>query len=257
MREDMFKVIVERPRWGSRARAANHAIDLDDEASARETTGQRDRDRCKSLNENLSPLERWLGRQVNRPWDKVYAELCARIDRRSTVQQHILQHLEDFVAIRVIEIDGELHVASHGGPLPLDARWGRWELYVDPRTGILRRNRKAIAKRVQSRREHVRRKFPGVPADRRDLAPDRQLHRLGGVWYEVTLAPIPPRAEGLRKWIAPPFDVVLHCNAHAFAYDPQRGSANWRQYGTCDRYAVRKRQLGHAELARHGLHNEE
>ena len=255
MRKDMFKVIVERPRWGSRARAHNREVELDEDASARETTGQRHRDRCKHLNENLSPLKRWLAAQVDRPWDKVYAELCARIDRRSTVQAHIHQHLEDFVAIRVIEVDGVLHATRWSGLVPLEDRWGRWELYVDPRTGILRRNRKAAAVRRERKRADKARWRAGVPATRRDLAPDRQLHRLDGVWYEVTLAPIPPRAEGLRKWIAAPFDVVLHCSAHAFAYDPKTGMANWRQYGTSDRYAVRKRQLGHAELAKHGLHN--
>ena len=31
-----------------------------------------------------APLERYLHQQVGRPWDAVYAEICAGIDRRST-----------------------------------------------------------------------------------------------------------------------------------------------------------------------------
>jgi hypothetical protein len=54
----------------------------------------------KSLNENLRPLERYLSRQVNRPWDMVYRDMCAVIDGRSAVQRHILEHLRQYVAIR-------------------------------------------------------------------------------------------------------------------------------------------------------------
>jgi hypothetical protein len=32
-----------------------------------------------ALNENLNPLKRYLHAQVGRPWNKVYAEIAARI----------------------------------------------------------------------------------------------------------------------------------------------------------------------------------
>jgi hypothetical protein len=255
MREDMFKVIVEHPRWGSRFPfKQRRAADLDEAAPARESIRYRHIDR-KSLSENLNPLRRWLEGQVGRPWDKVFAELCEHIDRRSTVQQHIHQHVEDFVALKVVVIDGVARDARDWRMVALDDAWAP-KLYVDPRTGILRRNLKAVAARVAVRRERKEHNFPGAPADRRDLAPDRQLHRLGGIWYEVTLAPIPPRAAKPGKWTAVPYDVVLHCSVHAFANDPKLGSANWWQYGHGERYAVAKRQLDRGELRRHGLHND-
>jgi len=39
--------------------------------------------------------------QLGRPWNKVFSEICAGIDRRNTVQQHIHQHIRDFIAIEV------------------------------------------------------------------------------------------------------------------------------------------------------------
>jgi hypothetical protein len=83
----------------------------------------------KSLNENLRPLERYLSRQVNRPWDMVYREMCAVIDGRNAVQRHILEHLRQYVAIRTSVVDGELIDLGNRffGPGPI------WQsLYVHP-----------------------------------------------------------------------------------------------------------------------------
>jgi hypothetical protein len=75
MREDMFKVIVERPRRGGRMRTRTGRIfRASEEVSSKLGMKQGYFDR-KWLNENLSPLKRWLESQANRPWDKVYSEL--------------------------------------------------------------------------------------------------------------------------------------------------------------------------------------
>jgi len=55
------------------------------------------------------PLYRYLRQQVNRSWAKVYGELCAQLDRRSVVQAHLFQHIEDKVAI---ETSGTASTAS-------------------------------------------------------------------------------------------------------------------------------------------------
>ena len=46
--------------------------------------------------------------QIGRPWNKVFSEICAGIDRRNTVQQHIHQHIRDFIAIDVGVRNGRL-----------------------------------------------------------------------------------------------------------------------------------------------------
>jgi len=101
MREDMYKVIVERPRRGKDGYAAAARLRNDYSGPTRLRTragyGYRD------LNENLAPLRRYLCAQVGRPWDKVFSEICTNIDRRNTVQQHIHQHIRDFIAIDASE----------------------------------------------------------------------------------------------------------------------------------------------------------
>jgi hypothetical protein len=72
MRDDMFKVIVERPR-----RIHSNAYKGDGRAFRNREDGpsrlgmNKGYDDRKGLNENLAPLKRFLERQVNRPWDKV------------------------------------------------------------------------------------------------------------------------------------------------------------------------------------------
>src|SRR6185437_7346824 len=83
MRSDMYKVIVERPRSGKRTRPA--ALRLRNDLDGPMRLGMRACYDYLDLNENLQPLRRYLRAQLGRPWDKVYSEICARIDRRNTV----------------------------------------------------------------------------------------------------------------------------------------------------------------------------
>lgn len=89
----MYKVIVERPRrWKGRdALAARLRNDFD----GRMRLGTRAGYGYRELNENLAPLRRYLHAQIGRPWNKVFSEVCAGIDRRNIVQQHIHQHIRD------------------------------------------------------------------------------------------------------------------------------------------------------------------
>jgi hypothetical protein len=54
----------------------------------------------KSLNENLTPLRCYLARQAGRPWNKVYSEISANLKATNAVQQHVRDHLEDYVAMK-------------------------------------------------------------------------------------------------------------------------------------------------------------
>src|SRR6266404_9494791 len=99
MRTDMYKVIVERPRRGKRPRPL--AIRFRNDLLGPAHLGMRAAYDHRELNENLNPLRRYLRTQVGRPWSKVFSEICATIDRRNTVQQHIHQHIDQFIATRV------------------------------------------------------------------------------------------------------------------------------------------------------------
>src|SRR5258708_10574361 len=101
MRKDMAKVIVERPRRGGDGRVNRRPIPWED-APKQESVGRSHvlTGRDKSLSDNLAPLRRYLERQVGRPWNKVYSEICAKLRRDSPLQRHLLSHIEDFVAIK-------------------------------------------------------------------------------------------------------------------------------------------------------------
>jgi hypothetical protein len=140
MRADMYKVIVERPRRGSRERNNESRLSLPPSEIRRAAEDVDDYDggpsrlrgnRSKSFNEHLAPLKRFLRAQAGRPWDKVYAEICASIDGRSATGLHVLQHIQDFVASEVMEIGGVLYQMRRFRIYPVTG------LYVHPRTGIL------------------------------------------------------------------------------------------------------------------------
>ena len=141
MRDDMFKVIVERPRRGvgyyrtlpNEYRAAKRfklstyctpddtgwEYDVDDEFNVSTKMPMRSKKigyEGKELNENLKPLYRYIDKQVGRLWNDVYSEICANLDTGSTVKQHVRDHIPDHVAIKTfIGGNGEAYSVSKYG----------------------------------------------------------------------------------------------------------------------------------------------
>ncbi len=260
MRKDMYKVIVERPRRGGRYSSERRPLADPEDQTQHESLKFRHRSR-KGLNENLNPLRRYLGRQVGRRWDEVYSELCANIDRRNTVQRHIHEHLEDFVALRVQTFDGALHYErGYGGLRRLAQRWTP-KLYVDPVSGMLLINHAGLQAEREARREYVRARKPQAPADVRPLDELHQLRRIDGIWYEIELAPLPAvaaaaGAEPKASKPVAPYDVVARRPARRTGKPcGHRGCEACRPYGRAGLYARGKRQLNRHELQRHGLRN--
>jgi hypothetical protein len=107
MREDMQKLIVERPRLGSartnyksgkRLGPSEIRVALaeneDYDSGPRRASSSR---RNKWLNENLAPLRRYLHSQIGRPWNKVFSEIRQNLDTRSAIGLHAMQHLYQFI----------------------------------------------------------------------------------------------------------------------------------------------------------------
>ena len=141
MRADMFKVIVERPRWGaSHAPSAKlkRTRDQDIKHIGLKRHALTDAPYTKSLSENLGPLVRFLRSRLGRPWDQVFSEICAGLDTGSTVKQHVRLHIEDYVLARIsIGRNGEW--MFEGEVLARARDWPRRRLFfVDPRDGILK-----------------------------------------------------------------------------------------------------------------------
>jgi hypothetical protein len=243
MRDDMFEVIIERPRINSRARyprrlrRSDNTMARIDPERLRFAAPIRPNGASKYLNENLAPLRRYLERQVNRPWDKVWSEISAKLKPGSTVQQHVRDHVGDFVATDTFIKDGAvwLHRRYHffGEQCPIQR--SNVKLYVDPRTGLLRQNKyartpklqKATAAREQSQRM-------------REIAPFTQAHRFGERgWWEVSLAPtnLPPLYIERSN-----IDVVLKAGFSDLMPHVL--------YGRAGVYAIAKRQMSRQEIAR-------
>jgi len=242
MRNDMFKVIVERPRkWKD---PENRAVRRRNDFDGPRFLGMRAGHGRPALNENLNPLKRYLHAQVGRPWNKVYGEIAAGIDRRNTVQQHVYQHIDNFIAVQVAWRNGELIDLKQ--PMP-SYRTGRLELlqplYVDPRTGLIRPNKHY---RSWSAEWRVWKQATDEASlrQRRRLDANTLLMRLEDQWYEVRVASYP--------WddSVTLFDAVLkrELNSRNHCMDERK-----KLYGDWDTYAVSKRQLSRREIERYEL----
>ena len=264
MREDMDKVLVERPRRGGYG-ARKGRLPRDCEAMPRFLGLRRqvkESGDFKSLNENLAPLRRYLERQINRPWNKVYSEMRARIDAGNTVQAHVLTHVDQYIHRIVAKVE-----PNAATPCGLIYQWQSWsgrfspvrvgDLYVDPNDGIIKRARRRVnaprAARSRGEANPVR------------LDADHLAVEIAGVWYAIELAAYEmvrsmqasgaeaeqfslPRAGRLHpEWADPLFGPV-------WPHDTQKLGRMRDLYGP-GRLAIRKRQLAARELRRHGLVN--
>jgi hypothetical protein len=277
MREDMSRVIVERPRLGGGRTRKGRASALEDlpgqEGMRRPHMRSGD---CKMLNENLAPLRRYLERQVGRPWNKVYSEIARHLRIDNAVQQHVRDHLADFVAVKPRRLSGRAYLAG-GGTEHWDRLWYQ-RLYVDPRDGLLKRTDRLPEAKALRR---ARRDKP-EPPDRIALAADRELRRIDGLWYEVALAPLPEPAyrafEEVRKLAlkvyarrSPVIEVEVKVRRLVTPAvidavsggavpagpetDDERSWAEYRRTHPDRRFALGKRTLSRTELKRHGLRN--
>jgi hypothetical protein len=273
MRDDMARVIVERPRipaFKSRKGRRQALEDLPTHEGLRRAQSLRG-DR-KQLNENLAPLRRYLEGQVGRPWNKVYAEIAMRLRVDNTVQQHVRDHLRDFVAITPRRQIHDWRAFMREG------LW--WQpLYVNPVSGLLCRT--DLLPELKARRRSMRHRVP-APIERIQLAEDRGLRLIGGLWYEVKLAPLPEPVyrsfRETRKLQLKPYDrkspiVEIEMDVRRLitptvrdvateemiAAGPETDDeASWRNYRRIqpDRcYAITKRVISRRELRRHGLSN--
>lgn len=183
MRYDMSEVIVERPRLrfpgiGSaypRAHLKNPwRNNLEDSPRIESMRGHYG---DKWPSENLRPLVRFLRSNVGRPWNKVHAEIAARISCSSAVQKHVLDHLRGYVSERVW-LEGKTVFAFErwGRPRPLTSIGMNFHFYVCPKSGLLK-----LAPMMKRKERY---KQPQDP-NRRALPNGIELRRIAGIWYEV------------------------------------------------------------------------
>ena len=272
MREDMAQVVVERPRrkaFNIRKGRACSLQDMPSHEGMRRSNALKGE--CKELNENLAPLRRYLEKQVGRPWNKVYSEIARHLRIDSTIQQHVRDHIENFVAVKPRRV-------VHGW----SSRDLWWQpLYVDPESGLLRRTDR-LAEEKARRRARLNRQAP--PIEHIPLGKNDELRRINGQWYHVELAPLQKAEYHVRREIQTRYR--HHYSARRGTYEVEvdvrrlvtpdvwdvvekryipvgptlDDEKNWREYRrkySATTYAVAKRTLSHRELRQHGLTNDE
>lgn len=224
MRSDMAKVIVERPRYGSRtlAKKKGYSKYLQktpiDEMPLRESMLGRWQGMDKFLNEHLGPMRRFLRSNIGRPWNKVHQELCEHVSFDNAVQGHVLEHIYQYVH-KHVDVQDSLTVIERScrGGSPRRLREG--EMYVCPNSGLLKQVRK-------NRREKL--------LDRVKVNSHTFLIRKGQQWWEVRLRDRPKGAD--EVW-----DVWLERDVRKLT------KSNRVSYWGYDFIAVSKRPLTRSE----------
>jgi hypothetical protein len=250
MRGDMSKVIVERARFGG-GPLRKGRLERDDDLSLSKIGMKRDarlRGGFKMLNENLNPLKRYLDAQVGRPWNKVWSEICENLKPDNTVQQHVRDHIPDFVAIKTSLRGGEVfvHDRFRFAVTPLKDSFAK--LFVDPKSGLLRRNKHWRGWQGLKRASRVA-EAKALEARLRVISVTKQLHLLDdGAWWEVTLAKVPTAVEerktshGTQRYTFElgVDDVVLRAGLSKLDRE--------KLYGRAGVFAVSKRQLSKKDM---------
>jgi hypothetical protein len=153
------------------------------------------------------------------------------LSARSAVQQHVLDHVKEMVEENAVVIDGVPYYPPDLGHRGLDPIVGyRWRgFYVCPRTGILR----MAERQGRDRRRQI------IDPDVRRVDETQQLHRIRGVWYRITLAPLPrsgPERARARDVICG--ESLTTASSHLLQ----------SIYGKVDRYGAAKQQLSSREV---------
>ena len=102
MREDMYKVVINRPRHASRFATkaklrylAGH--DVPSRITGKQIFRYKKKAITKSFSDHVMPLKRYLFSQRGGKWDDVFSEVCARLDTGSTVKMHVHEHIDQFI----------------------------------------------------------------------------------------------------------------------------------------------------------------
>lgn len=255
MRQDMAKVFYERGRTGG-AKYASPLQFLDGESltPTRESMTQHYswlNEETKSSRLRFKALRRFLTANVGKPWTEVYAEIRATI--KGITLHEMRWKLRDVAVDTYLGTDGEVLANSDWRGVVSASSY--FDFYVHPTTGLLMANEFLHGQPGQSRRHRRALHQASEDANRRVIGERVQLHRVEGIWYEVTLAEYDnsPATESYGRVV---FD-VLEGRLHIACGDCWPEGAKARGvvalYGRAGVYGAAKRQLNHGELKRFGL----
>lgn len=203
MRDDLNKLLCEHERYGSnrsfrQVRRKREFVGNpgDEYENLRSREGIKRRyiggwgSDSKEFGENLNPLYGAVRKAVGRRWDDFYSELRTNFDTRSVINQHILQHLYSYIDTKTfLDEDGDVAVHSNYSGV-VKVRNSGTDLYVDPRDGIIKRNKHYRSyKQVEAARKVEREREQAKVY--REIDENTVLRLIDGVWYEFEMKVIP------------------------------------------------------------------
>jgi hypothetical protein len=176
VRKDMKDLLLDTGRVGgsekgmfSRAKVKS----ADPDSLPKRLPSSRRRCGGKSLGDRLNPLRRFLKANCGRPWEKVYAEICAFADSRTVRGYHLRTHVWQLVVPNNYDVG---HVGRYG------------PFFVD-RDGTLQEERELTeaeraAERAYWRKRH---KFKEPPSKRANpriaVDADHWFEKVEGFWF--------------------------------------------------------------------------
>ena len=247
MREDMYKVVINRPRYASRYATKTKlryltGHDLPHRVTGKQILRYKKKAITKYFSDHVMPLKRYLFSQRGRKWDDVFSEICAQLDTGSTVKMHVHEHIDGFIMRKVRVDEHGQFWASDGYKPEGPSRW-RTDLYVCPLDGRIKETKELLAELGQtSAREKYRRrrkKTSSLKNSFRRLSDTEFLVLCKNIWFRFELT-------------APP----LTMNRYALSdYSVRQTLRN--NHGTKHPLweLKSKKQLSSKELRRHGLKN--
>lgn len=205
MRKDLNKQLCERERQGSRRlkySAVRHkrkfitsVIDEDTDLPINESMQYRYGWNTKNFSENLNPLWGILRKAVGRKWDDFYSELSSIFDKRSVINNHILEHLYDKILVDVhLDADGRYYVLNKytsGKDYIDDIRYAFADYYVDPQTGIICKLESKMTWRQRDQAARLKKKLEYVESHAYDSDSGKAYHKINDVWFVFDLVEAP------------------------------------------------------------------
>lgn len=238
MREDIAKVICERPRRGGKyVRKKSHRRQLnriDEDASLKGESMHRRRIygwSAKEFSDFLEPIKGFLKKNAGRPWNKISSELSALIPKDSTTNIHVWTHINQYVEADPMFFDGRVYRRSQGSvrsPYGLsELRPG--EFFVSEHGIMLVYRKKRSLK-------------PPPSAERCEMTnPVQGYVKFGGQWYDVEFRVVA---------FAPTIGTYLNANDDVFGLRYAEGLRKAYGFGPgvyC-RVATKKRLMPKSEV---------
>lgn len=189
MRSDMGKVITERERARSRTsvtekdgayiRWQGHDGNYDDQPKrAKISAHGRYGWNAKEFTDVLGPLKGYIQKNVGRPWNKVYSEMCQYLDKGKLTHAHVFTHVFQWVGRNVVRCEDGAYREPH--------EMTSWrstyapDFYVHPKTGILMKN-----KRVRESKQEVAKRRKEERKNRTEIEIDGSscYKKIDDLWY--------------------------------------------------------------------------